>query len=105
MKSFGYAKKHYCGYIWRKKQPKNACTLTTGHTPAWQTLGWLIKQHPNHFLPHLLLLQRLGQLPTHLSTSHSEGLPGDPTLAHAMKAEVSQGQGQVLSGKAFCFSD
>lgn len=33
------------------------CTLTKGHTPAWQALGWLIKHHPNHFLPHLPLLE------------------------------------------------
>lgn len=53
-----------------KKQPKGctqlflSCALTTGHTPVWQTLGWWIKHPPNHFLLHLPLLQRLGQLPT-----------------------------------------
>ena len=102
MKFFGYAKEHHCRYIWRKEQPKNACTLTTGHTPAWQTLGWLIKQHPNHFLP-LPLLQRLGQLPTHYPPLTVRG--GQVTHLWPMqwKQKSAKIRGRCCLGKPFLF--
>lgn len=102
MKFFGYAKEHHCRYIWRKEQPKNARTLTTGHTPAWQTLGWLIKQHPNHFLP-LPLLQRLGQLPTHYPPLTVRG--GQVTYLWPMqwKQKSAKIRGRCCLGKPFLF--
>lgn len=103
MKFFGYAEEHHCRYIWRKEQPKNARTLTTGHTPAWQTLGWLIKQHPNHFLPHLPLLQRLGQLPTHYPPLTVRG--GQVTHLWPMqwKQKSARVSGRCCLGKPFLF--